>query len=353
MDADKNRIKTENIEICQEILDKLSSDETDKKEAKTLLKEALSIYSACEAVFKADMEEYSIEYSDNTGVEEILAKLKKMRKGADTKERFFLDTVMTSTEEYYEIKELFLYIKFAFEHFNNFNKTLFIRNIRTLVGRSDDVRIGDIEDEANVSRGTTSRYESIKNNTEPSVEFVASAAKKLGVSIDSLINIDFSKLPVEEDLIFKFIQKLIKYTDEGKMNWEAVMIFDVNDKAFEIDGIIELDIEKAEICYKSDYYPDVSIHGSYVYRTHMPESNNLLLYFIPCSMGNNIYYEMYFVEEDIENPATRQNICCSHDLSHYVQVYVENLRDAINDNSKKKGMSKNARNTINKFLNDM
>lgn len=74
----------------------------------------------------------------------------------------------------------------------NFNKTLCFSNIRELLRQNPDVKIGQIEKEAGIRLGYMSRLEKDGNTSEPSMEFVVTAAKLLKVSVDTLISVDLA-----------------------------------------------------------------------------------------------------------------------------------------------------------------
>ena len=93
------------------------------------------------------------------------------------------------------------------EH-KNFNKTICFSNIRELLRKNPDVKIGQIEREAGIRLGYMSRLEKDGNTSEPSIEFIVSAAKLLKVSIDTLIAVDLTGLTSTEQYIVDFFDKL-------------------------------------------------------------------------------------------------------------------------------------------------
>lgn len=90
----------------------------------------------------------------------------------------------------------------------NFNKTLCFSNIRELLRQNPDVKIGQIEKEAGIRLGYMSRLEKDGNTSEPSMEFVVTAAKLLKVSVDTLISVDLTGLTPTEQYITSFFDKL-------------------------------------------------------------------------------------------------------------------------------------------------
>lgn len=99
-----------------------------------------------------------------------------------------------------------------------FNKYICFSNIRERLKESN-VKIGQIEKEAGCQPGYMSRLDKKGNNSEPSVEFIVTAAKLLGVSIDTLLLVDLAELTPTEKYLVNFFEKLKKDTLEDKLDW--------------------------------------------------------------------------------------------------------------------------------------
>lgn len=121
--------------------------------------------------------------------------------------------------------------------YKNFNKTLCFSNIRTLL-KASDVKIGQIEREAGVRLGYMSRLEKPDNTSEPSVEFVVTAAKRLGISLDVLLSIEMAELTSTEMYLVSFLQKLQKDTIEEKLEWGKESAESLNRLEPDINGNI-------------------------------------------------------------------------------------------------------------------
>lgn len=102
----------------------------------------------------------------------------------------------------------------------HYDKHLLFNNIRYLL-KKNSIKLGDIEKEAGVAPGYMSRLDKDFSSTEPSLEFVFTAAKLLNNSIDSLLKVDLSKLSYNEEYILNFLNKLIKDTDNDIISWNA------------------------------------------------------------------------------------------------------------------------------------
>lgn len=101
----------------------------------------------------------------------------------------------------------------------SFNKYVCFSNIRELLRQKPDVKLGQIEKDAGCQPGYMSRLEKPNSSGEPSVEFVVTASKALGVGLDSLLTVDLVQLTPTENYLVSFIQKLITDTVADKLYW--------------------------------------------------------------------------------------------------------------------------------------
>lgn len=99
-----------------------------------------------------------------------------------------------------------------------FNKQILFDNIAYLL-KEQGLKIRELETAAGVSTGYISRAGKDGGPT-PGIEFIANAAHKLGVSIDTLISVRLSDLTATERYILAFLQKLERDTNADKLSWE-------------------------------------------------------------------------------------------------------------------------------------
>lgn len=123
--------------------------------------------------------------------------------------------------------------------FKNFNKTLCFSNIRELLRQNPEVKIGQIEKEAGIRLGYMSRLEKEGNTSEPSMEFVVSAAKLLKVSIDTLISVDLTGLTPTEQYLINFFDKLKADTLKDKLDWNRETAFNLNRMESDMNGYVD------------------------------------------------------------------------------------------------------------------
>ena len=105
----------------------------------------------------------------------------------------------------------------ALAEFRNFDKYICFNNIRTLLKVNSDVKIGMIEKEAGVRLGYMSRLEKPDNTSEPTMEFVSTAAKMLDVSIDFLVSANIDEVTPTEEYVLKFLKNISDDAKSGRL----------------------------------------------------------------------------------------------------------------------------------------
>ena len=114
------------------------------------------------------------------------------------------------------------------ENYKHYNKKTCFENIRTLLKKNPDIKIGQIEKEAGLGLGYMSRLEKDNNTASPTLKFVVTAAKMLGVSVDTLLFQNLSELTSTDDFLLKFLEKVIAETKNGTAVWVEENIEKVN-----------------------------------------------------------------------------------------------------------------------------
>lgn len=149
-------------------------------------------------------------------------------------------------------------LKTVLENYKNFDKTKCFSNIRELLQTNPDVKIGQIEKEAGVRLGYMSRLEKEGNTSEPSMEFIVSAAKLLRVSLDTLISVDIAGLTPTEQYIVKFFDKLKADTLADKLDWHIESPDYLNRLEGDINGSVDHPLFWMETFYEESEceYPE-------------------------------------------------------------------------------------------------
>ena len=113
-----------------------------------------------------------------------------------------------------------------------------IDNILYLAGRKN-ISNSELEKEAGISAGYLSRLMRPDNTTVPNVEVLQAFAKKLGVTVDYLINPRTNDTTENESLLIRFFNKLTEDTEASDLEWYAEM-------PDELDMMNGMDLETGE-----------------------------------------------------------------------------------------------------------
>lgn len=182
-------------------------------------------------------------------LEDALQRWEHTMDAIDSKEMYALEEEYGSeehiSERYNELEkerdqwaEFLIKLEELMTEYKNFNKTLCFSNIRELLRQNPDVKIGQIEKEAGIRLGYMSRLEKVGNTSEPSMEFIVSAAKLLKVSVDTLISVDLTGLTPTEQYLVNFFDKLKADTLKDRLDWNRETAFNLNRIERDMDGSI-------------------------------------------------------------------------------------------------------------------
>ena len=116
-----------------------------------------------------------------------------------------------------------------------YDRKLLLSNINVLKERYG-VKIGDLESNANVSPGYFSRLNKEESKASPSIEVICAVAENLGVSVDDLLMVDYSKLTPTQEYLMSFMNKLIKDTQEDNIYWGRETADELNSLEPDYDG---------------------------------------------------------------------------------------------------------------------
>ena len=94
-----------------------------------------------------------------------------------------------------------------------------VENIYLLI-REKGLKIGDVENLSGISTGYLSRIKDSKININ--VESLYKIANYLNVTIDSLVNCDYSELSATEKYMLSFLNTIIIKSNKEKVNWKFI-----------------------------------------------------------------------------------------------------------------------------------
>lgn len=124
------------------------------------------------------------------------------------------------------------------EQNKKFDKYRTFSNIRELL-KNSDVKIGQIEKEAGCQPGYMSRLDKPNNTSEPSVEFLFTAAKMLNISLDVLVSKDLVSLTPTEKYLVSLFEKLQRDTTADKLEWRKEKAEYLNGMGCDMNGYVE------------------------------------------------------------------------------------------------------------------
>lgn len=99
------------------------------------------------------------------------------------------------------------------------DKFQILQNIRTGM-KIKNIKVGQIEKEAGCTTGYMSRLEKKDSATTPSLEFVATAAEILGISMDLLVKSNLDEISPTDIYIVEFIEELTRRTKTQELSWK-------------------------------------------------------------------------------------------------------------------------------------
>lgn len=138
-----------------------------------------------------------------------------------------------------------------------FDKRRCIANIYQLA-KEKNLKLGDLEKKAGVSAGYLSRLNKEESTATLSADFVAAVAELLEVTVDALINNDYTAVTATEMYLLAFIDKLLSRTNADELDWKKNTVAELSAVGFDPDG------DPAHPLFT--YGPD-GIHGAPVYNS--------------------------------------------------------------------------------------
>lgn len=257
-----------------------------------------------------------------------------------------------------------------------FEKTRCIENIYALA-KKKGLKIGEMEEKAGVSKGYLSRINKEDSTANPPIDLLVSIADQLDVSVDFLIGYANSDLSENEDFIFKYVDKLLKKTNEGKLEWiiqsRSILTVENGDP---VDNPLidvmpnysdEFDTKYLEHVFKSHLYSNgVSIIGD-CYYCYPIKSRTTRVFLM-----NVRYFDFITEKEDENRPnAYRRSeykdaievymethkgirpICSTAFVREEIETAVNRLYSSVNDSSSRIGLTGDVKLDMKAFLDEM
>lgn len=250
---------------------------------------------------------------------------------------------------------------------NNFDKAKCFANIRALL-KDSDVKIGQIEKETGVRLGYMARLEKPDNTSEPTVEFVVTAAKLLGVTVDMLISGQIDGLNGNERFVLSFLDTLIQDTLNGDMVWEK-------ESPKELENVPYCDGQPNHILMKHAEYYDIGESGYPELSLSRAEYNSLFfndsmrvdllgnVYHIDLPGTDTTVYVSHISHQDIELPFPDEQyevliyqngltgLCGSRQSVSEIREQIIRLYKTIDEMNSGLGLNENIKNALGFYMN--
>lgn len=280
-----------------------------------------------------------------------------------------IDELDANRERRTEVAGLVSELEKIRDTFKNFNKQNCFANIRALLKENPDIKIGMIEKEAGIRLGYMARLEKADNTSEPSMEFIASAAKLLGTTVDMLISGKIDGLNGNERFVLKFLDTLITDTLSGDMSWEKESPKELENTPYvdgkpqhilmkhseyiEIgeSGYPEVVMERAE--FNSLFFNDkmrIDMQGN-VYHVELPKTDTTVyVAHIKHENGQSFSDEQYEVQ--ILQDGNLTGLCGSCQSTEEIKEQIIKLYKTIEEMNSCLGLNDSLKNTLGFYMND-
>lgn len=250
----------------------------------------------------------------------------------------------------------------------HFDKYLLFQNIRELM-KGTEIKLGQIEKEAGCQPGYMSRLDKTDSATDPTAEFIVTAAQILGVSVDVLLNVTIKEMSANELYMIRFLEKLIRDTIGEKLNWVKEPLYALQDIYEDEDGRIWHPL--------FDSYQDIGINsGGNTYQTiqmyfpseafgrktaiagdcyHLELKNNATLYFMYVTEEGSAddeegkcAFELWMYNKK----SGASFLCSDHVGKQTINKLVFNLWITIEQYMTRPHVNKDHKSIIDAFMND-
>lgn len=278
-------------------------------------------------------------------------------------------------ERYYRelqvLKQDLAYAKADYDKLKRFKRQICLDNVDYLLAKQGK-KLGELETNSGNRPGYLSRMKSGKSNSDPSIEFLMTAAEELDVPLELLISADLTKMSATEEFIVKFIKKLIEDTQKDELVWNRETLSELekleitNDRngyrvvdhpLYEVEeGNIEENYYE-EIVYNSLFYPRCGVEpAGNCYNAYLSGTNSHI-YIMDCKKGderitwsNDRFFEIYMVEVLNYGHDQVNKICSTLDMSSPINAIVNSLIKNIISSQNRVHIDTGVRSVIDAYL---
>ena len=255
---------------------------------------------------------------------------------------------------------------------NTINLTVVYNNIKTL-SKQLNIRMSEIEEDAGVSPGYMSRLAQKNGDTANTalLGVIASAAKKLFISIESVLFADVSNMSPEEEKMLQFITKLLDDTEKGKFHWKQDSEESIKENIDKRRGSHPLFVTEKSYAPDIDTYMDITLFDSkcnqsasvlgtirstkFIKQNEWTNSEIILVRAkIPgtSSYMHDEAFELYIYQKSIASDKTKLIPLCNAEKRKKEALFnaLDSLYDAAGTSSRTLSFDQETENLIDKYL---
>ena len=207
-----------------------------------------------------------------------------------------------------------------------------------------------------MTAGYLSKLQKDESKTNNILDFIVNVSGLLGVSVDSLVHLDFSSLTKNEKYFADFIDKLIRETTEGNLCWDKETKETLNDFCYQsqhplfiADELHSDTYEPKSYKYNSLFEKNVKISSD----CYNVEINGATLYFMNVYSENEPFgIELYFVKP-IDYEHNNVIKICQIGVNSPLEKIGGDLCNAANESSNHIKLDNNAKSIIDDFMSDI
>lgn len=258
-------------------------------------------------------------------------------------------------DELLSLKQELVCAKEELSQTKRFKREICLKNVDYLLAQQNK-KLGELEEESGNYPGYLSRMKSGKSNSDPSIEFLMTAAEELNVPLELLVSSDLTEMTSTEEFIMKFLNKVIDNTKKDELRWTRETITELNKLEIETDmnGYEEVphplyiigDSGEGEDYYEVPLYNSLFFHNCGVkpcgngYNAILSGTDNTI-YIMECGKGDDSlawskdrFYELYLVDSYAYGNDRVKKICNTIEardtIVETVNSLVKNIISSLN-----------------------
>lgn len=261
--------------------------------------------------------------------------------------------------------------KAEYEVTKRFKRQVCLNNVDYLLNKLNK-KLGELEINSGNRPGYLSRMKSGKSNSDPSIEFLMTAAEELDIPLELLVGSDLTQMSATEEFIITFLKKLIEDTQKDELVWtretptelEKLEVGRDNNGYSCVDHPLykveeqHTDVEYFEFpVYDSLFFPNCGVKPcGNGYNAYLKGTNNHI-YIMECGAGDDriswasdVFFEIYMVEVDRYGHDHTKKLCNTLEMSSPIVAIVNSLVKNIITSLNRVHIESDVRNVIDAYI---